>query len=86
MNNYPKNWSKEKIKEWEMDLNLISGIMGLFCLMSPGGKRKMAHILKEEDEQLEESYRQGYTCHTCERVVAFDEVTQKWECGCDAVT
>jgi hypothetical protein len=58
VSNYPKDWAEERIKIWENDLDLISQIMGLFYRMSPGGRRKMAYILRITVEGLEEEKRE----------------------------
>lgn len=52
-------------------------------LMTLGVVEAMAAWELSDEAQLEESYRQGYTCHTCEQIVVLDEVTQKWGCGCE---
>lgn len=48
---------------------------------------KMAAWELSEDARgealLEEDYKAGYECHTCEQMVVFDKVTQKWGCGCE---
>lgn len=36
-----------------------------------------------DEALLEEDYKAGYECHTCEQLVVLDKVTQKWGCGCD---
>lgn len=43
----------------------------------------MAEWELSEVGQMEESYRAGYTCHTCEQVVTFDKSRQLWLCECD---
>lgn len=53
------------------------------CLMTLRVVEAMAEWELSEEAQLEESYRQGYTCHDCEQIVVLNEVTQKWGCGCE---
>lgn len=58
MSNYPKDWSEERIVTRKNDLLLISKIMGLFCQMSPGGRRKIANILRITAEGLDEAKKE----------------------------